>query len=71
MQEVGRVNCTLSEEFVVKVSVHQGSVLNHLLFIMVLEVWLCEFRSRFSSIIIHWEVDHKRLGMKCEKIDIE
>ena len=34
-----RVNGTLSEEFVVKVEVHQGSVLSPLLFIMVLEAF--------------------------------
>ena len=32
-----RVNGTLSEKFVVKVGVHQGSVVSPLLFIMVLE----------------------------------
>ena len=34
-----------SEEFEVKVSVHQGSVLSSLLFIIVLEALSCEFRS--------------------------
>ena len=34
-----------SEEFEVKVGVHQGSILSLLLFIMVLEVLSCEFRS--------------------------
>ena len=36
-----------SEEFKVKVSVHQGRVLSLLLFIIVLEALSCEFRSGF------------------------
>ena len=35
----------LSEEFEVKVGVHQGSVLSPLLFIIVLEALSCEFRA--------------------------
>ena len=40
-----RVNNTFSDEFEVKVGVHQGSVLSPLLFIMVLEALSLEFRS--------------------------
>ena len=40
-----RVNDTFSDEFEVKVRVHQGSVLSPLLFIMVLEALSLEFRS--------------------------
>ena len=40
-----RVNDTFSDEFEVKVGVHQGSVLSPLLFIMVLEALSLEFRS--------------------------
>ena len=40
-----RVNSTLSGEFMVKVGVHQASVLSPLLFVMVLESLLREFRS--------------------------
>ena len=39
-----RVNDTFSDEFEVKVRVHQGSVLSPLLFIMVLEALSLEFR---------------------------
>ena len=39
------VNGTISEKFVLNVGVHQGSLLSPLLFIMILEVLLCEFRS--------------------------
>ena len=39
-----RVNDTFSDEFEVKVGVHQGSVLSPLLFIMVLEALSLEFR---------------------------
>ena len=45
-----RVGERYSEEFKVKVSVHQGSVLSPLLFIIVLEALSHEFRSGF-----HWE----------------
>ena len=45
-----RVGEEYSEEFKVKVSVHQGWVLSLLLFIIVLEALSCEFRSGF-----HWE----------------
>ena len=38
------VNSSFSEEFEVKVVVHQGSKLSHLLFIIVLEALSCEFR---------------------------
>ena len=43
-------NCVLvgdgySEEFEVKIGVHQGSVLSQLLFTIVLEALSCEFRS--------------------------
>ena len=40
-----RVSGILSELFVVKIDVHQGSVLSPLLFIMLLEVLSCDFRS--------------------------
>ena len=40
-----RVNGTLSKEFVVKVGVHQGLIPSPLLFIVVLEALLGEFRS--------------------------
>ena len=40
-----RVNDTFSDEFEVKVRVHQGSVLSPLLFIKVLEALSLEFRS--------------------------
>ena len=45
-----RVGDGYSEDFKVKVSVHQGSVLSLLLFIIVLEALSREFRSGF-----HWE----------------
>ena len=41
----GRVSKGYSEEFEVKVGVHQSSVLSPLLFIIVLEALSCEFRS--------------------------
>ena len=44
-RSVVRVNDSLSEEFSVKVGVHQGSVLSPLLFIMVLEALSIEFRT--------------------------
>ena len=40
-----RVNDPLSEEFSVKIGIHQGSVLSPLLFIMVLEALSIEFRT--------------------------
>ena len=40
-----RVNNTYSDEFGVKVGVHQGSVLSHLLFVIVLEALSHEFRT--------------------------
>ena len=40
-----RVNNTYSNEFGVKVGVHQGSVLSPLLFVIVLEALSCEFRT--------------------------
>ena len=40
-----RVNGQYSEEFGVRVGVHQGSVLSPLLFILVLEALSCEFRT--------------------------
>ncbi len=40
-----RVNCSFSTDFVVKVGVHQGSVLSPLLFIMVFEALSSEFRT--------------------------
>ena len=47
------VRILLSEEFVVKVGVHQGLVLSPLLFIMVLEALLCEFRSGCPYELFH------------------
>ena len=46
-----RVNNTYSDEFGVKVGVHQGSVLSTLLFIIVLEALSCEFHTG-----THWEL---------------
>lgn len=40
-----RVNDTYSDEFSVKVGVHQGSVISPLLFIIVLEALFREFRT--------------------------
>ena len=40
-----RVNNTYSDEFGVKVGVHQGPVLSPLLFVIVLEALSCEFRT--------------------------
>ena len=44
------VGCNLSEEFSVKVGVHQGSCLSSLLFITVLEALYQELRT-----VCHWE----------------
>ena len=43
-----RVNGTLSEEFMVTVGVHQGSVLHHL-FIIIVKALLLEFRSGYPQ----------------------
>ena len=43
--EAELVNNTYSDEFGVKVGVHQGSVLSPLLFVIVLEALSCEFRT--------------------------
>ena len=42
-----------SEEFKVKVGVHQGSILSPLLFIIVLEALSCEFRSGWEDLYAH------------------
>ena len=49
--QVMLVSGTISKEFVAKVSVYQGSVLSPLLFSMVLEALLCEFRVSTGIII--------------------
>ena len=51
-RNVEGINRTLSEEFVVKGGVYQGSVLSPLFFIMVLEALLCELRSGCPHILI-------------------
>ena len=56
---VVRVNGTLIEMFVIKVGVHQESVLSPLLFIMVLESLSHEFVSR-GIIIRRWSCDDCR-----------
>ena len=57
-----RVNGSLSEEFSVKVGVHQGSVLSPLLFIMVLEALSIEFRTGCP-----WEATVWRRSSSCHR----
>ena len=65
-----RVGEGYSEEFDVKVGVHQGSVLSSLLFIIVLEALSCEFRCG-----VPWEdlyADDLVAGGMCQKaLDLE
>ena len=50
-----RVNNTYSDELGVKIGVHQGSVLNHLLFITVLEVL---YWDTLGVVVCWWPSDH-------------
>ena len=57
-----QVNGTHSEEFVVKVGVHKGSVLSPLLFIMVLEALPHEFRSEWCPQELLYADNHLLIG---------
>ena len=65
-----RVNEGFSKEFGVKVGVHQGSVLNPLLFIIVLEALLSEFRAGVPWEDLYADYLLPR-GMRQEALDME
>ena len=74
-----RVNNSFSDEFVVKVGVHQGSVLSPLLFIIVLEALSREFRTGCpwellyadDLVIIAESEDELRAKLKLWKSEME